>query len=81
MSDTNSKNNTGHMTYKPDYLKGHDNINQCIKDVNKHESEIVEESDLSRTSTSWIHRIIHHVGAVKQQNNDRDFVQSFMQIK
>jgi len=61
------------MTYKPSYLNSNNDVDKCIEEANAREANVIEESDLARITTSWIHRIIHHTGAVLQNRKDKDF--------
>ena len=63
----------GNITYRPSFLKRSDDVDTCIEMTNMEESELVDSVDLSRITTGWIHRILHHVGTVMNRENGKDY--------
>ena len=63
------------MIYKPDFLQQEGNIDEKVNRINYNESILVDDTDLARHTTSWIHRIVNFVGTIyHRKNRDKNYI-------
>ena len=48
------------MAYSPSFLREGKPVDVCIREVNEMERNRLDDMDVSRITTSWIHRLMIH---------------------
>lgn len=61
-SNTKSTN----LMYRPSFLL-HEDVDKSIEMTNKKDENLVDDTDLERITTAWIHRLQHFVATVESR--------------
>lgn len=61
------------LVYTPNFLDDPENVDACISRANKEEGDLMDSVDLARITTSWIHRVLHHVGTMQNRQCNKKY--------
>lgn len=61
---------SGDLTYRPSFLI-QDNVEKSIEVTNKRDENLVDDIDLERITTAWIHKIQHFVATVEGRTDKK----------
>ena len=61
------------LMYRPSFLV-HENVDKAIEMTNKKDEHLVDDIDLERITTAWMHKIEHFVGTLEcRQDRKRQY--------
>jgi len=71
MQSESSHKQHGQLKYKASFLTKSKDVDECIESANREDADMMDDTDLARITTGWMHRILHYVGTLHYRKSHK----------